>query len=235
LVTKDADKKTVKFSLSTGPIQVYYVKNIYFGNSKTDLNLCGSVGFINGTTPAPSFYTVAAAPDLTKNTVTVDLKGNIAGNAGTPDITMTLSVLTSSVAGQTDVDILNIGWTYTSQPNNTKTPYQVPMDIAGLDKSKLSANGTLNKWILFTQDSTTKSFNLKIINPADPTVVYYTLSSDMKFGEFINVINGVAHTYPGSESATFKGIMGLTEQTSSNLFLPDGVFSLWSLDTANPV
>jgi alpha-glucosidase len=55
----------------------------------------------------------------------------------------------------------------------------------------------------------------------------------MQFGEYINVINGVAHTY-GTTEQTFKGIMGLTEQTSNNLFLPDGVFSLWSLDTANP-
>jgi len=32
-----------------------------------------------------------------------------------------------------------------------------------------------------------------------------------------------------------KGIMGLFERVSSDLFLPDGVYSLWSLDTANPV
>ena len=31
------------------------------------------------------------------------------------------------------------------------------------------------------------------------------------------------------------GIMGLYERTENELYLEDGVYSLWSLDTANPV
>jgi hypothetical protein len=230
-ITKDATKNTVTFeNPDKTAIQPFYVKNIYFGNSDTDLNLCGSVG-LAADKSAP-FYTVAAAPDLTKNTVSMDLKGNLANNKGTPDITVTLSVLGTEVASDKR-DILNIFWTYTNKPAEFKTPYQVPLEIAGIDKTKLSATGTLDKWVVFTQNSTTKAFTLDIVNPAKPAVKYYTLSSDMQFGEYINVINGVAHTF-GTTEQDFKGIMGLTEQTSNNLFLPDGVFSLWSLDTANP-
>jgi alpha-glucosidase (family GH31 glycosyl hydrolase) len=50
-------------------------------------------------------------------------------------------------------------------------------------------------------------------------------------GENLNIIDGVAHTSP----TNFKGIMGLPEQVASNLFLPDGVFSLWSRDQPDPV
>jgi len=31
----------------------------------------------------------------------------------------------------------------------------------------------------------------------------------------------------------FRGIMGLAERTVDNLFLPDGVYSLWSRDSPN--
>ena len=33
----------------------------------------------------------------------------------------------------------------------------------------------------------------------------------------------------------YKGVIGLSEQVASDLFLPDGVFSLWSRDQPDPV
>ena len=44
-------------------------------------------------------------------------------------------------------------------------------------------------------------------------------------------MRGTAHT----RVANFKGLMGLAEQTTTDLFLGDGLYSLWTLDTANPV
>jgi alpha-glucosidase (family GH31 glycosyl hydrolase) len=37
-----------------------------------------------------------------------------------------------------------------------------------------------------------------------------------------------------TDPANFNGVMGLVEQVSGSLFLPDGIYSLWSLDTADP-
>lgn len=51
----------------------------------------------------------------------------------------------------------------------------------------------------------------------------------MILSEYLNIIDGVAYT----DSAS-KGIMGLAERTVSDLFLPDGVYSLWSRDIPNP-
>jgi hypothetical protein len=52
----------------------------------------------------------------------------------------------------------------------------------------------------------------------------------MILSQYLNVIDSTAVTKKGS-----KGIMGLFERVSSDLFLPDGVFSLWTFDTANPI
>jgi len=46
----------------------------------------------------------------------------------------------------------------------------------------------------------------------------------MVLGDYLNVIAGIAHTKSGD---SYKGIMGLAD-TNDDLFLEDGVYSLWS-------
>ena len=48
------------------------------------------------------------------------------------------------------------------------------------------------------------------------------------------MIDTTAMTYADTPES-YKGVMGLSEQVSSDLFLPDGVFSLWSRDQPDPV
>jgi len=52
----------------------------------------------------------------------------------------------------------------------------------------------------------------------------------MVLDSYFNYIDTQVHTAVGS-----KGILGLFERTGDELFLNDGVYSLWSYDTANPV
>lgn len=47
---------------------------------------------------------------------------------------------------------------------------------------------------------------------------------------YLNLVDLTVYT----NKTNFNGVLGLVEQVSDNLFLPDGVYSLWSLDTANP-
>jgi hypothetical protein len=56
----------------------------------------------------------------------------------------------------------------------------------------------------------------------------------MILGEYFNYIGAVAHTAPAAKVGPM-GIMGLYERTGNELYLQDGVYSLWSLDTPNPV
>lgn len=64
--------------------------------------------------------------------------------------------------------------------------------------------------------------------------VVYELNS-VVLVDYLNVISGKAKTYHDAEEGSFKGIMGLAERVVTDLFLPDGVYSLWSRDTASPV
>lgn len=62
----------------------------------------------------------------------------------------------------------------------------------------------------------------------------YELSSIILM-DYLNVIKGTAKTYSDGNEANHKGIMGLAERVVSDLFLPDGIYSLWARDTASPI
>jgi len=92
----------------------------------------------------------------------------------------------------------------------------------------------LSDYVTYTANAT-GPFTLDVISPKAGTVLY-TLTGDMQLMDYLNVINGVAHTYADAtaEPAAFKGVMGILEQTSTDLFLKDGVYTLWAKDAANP-
>jgi len=108
-----------------------------------------------------------------------------------------------------DTDILCISWTYTDHNTGKKMPYSVPQEIAGIDKTVLSDKGKLSDWLDFKYNTTTKGFEIEVKNERN----FFTLSSEMSFGEYINVIKGKAHTYTGPESdvSSFNGVMGLSQ------------------------
>ena len=98
------------------PIVFYGVKNIYYGNSKKDLNLCGAM-VSNGTHVPPQYYKVANVPDLTKASIEFNITAAVAGNPNTPDLIMRMSVIeTKNLAGAKERDILNIEWEYADKP-----------------------------------------------------------------------------------------------------------------------
>lgn len=105
-----------------------------------------------------------------------------------------------------------------------KAPFEVPADIIDVNRTDLHT-GALSDYVSITNQ--TSGVEIKVMNEAGSNPIW-TLKGFL-LGESINVMDTVAHTYV-NESVTYKGIMGLAEQVSSNLFLPDGVFSLWSRD-----
>lgn len=88
-------------------------------------------------------------------------------------------------------------------------PYTVNSTIAGIDKTVLSEVGKLSDWVDFKYNTTTKGFEIEVKNERN----FFTLSSEMSFGEYINVIKGKAHTYTGtgSDVSSFNGVMGLSQ------------------------
>jgi len=108
-----------------------------------------------------------------------------------------------------NTDILCISWTYADHNTGKKMPYTVNSTIAGIDKTVLSEVGKLSDWVDFKYNTTTKGFEIEVKNERN----FFTLSSEMSFGEYINVINGKAHTYTGtgSDVSSFNGVMGLSQ------------------------
>jgi|TARA_B110001450_G_C17638816_1_gene488435 hypothetical protein len=99
---------------------------------------------------------------------------------------MSLAVLNADLKDQHSTDILSISWTYADHTKAAKMPYTVPMDIAGIDHTTLSDEGKLSDWIRIENNTATGGFTIIVFNARD----FFTLTSEMSFGEYINVIKG---------------------------------------------
>lgn len=146
-----------------------------------------------------------------------------------PDIDLTLSVVKGAATG--DQSLLRVGWKYTNHQAH-RPAFEVPQDIVA--PLPQDATAKLSDYVTYTANAA-GPFTLDVISPGAGTVLY-TLTGDMQLMDYLNVINGVAHTYADAtaEPAAFKGVMGILEQTSTDLFLKDGVYTLWARDSANP-
>lgn len=206
----DGTALTQTLTAKTGSINTFTLRDIYFGDSSKDVNLCD---------PTSNYYKLKAAADLSTAHTTVGLTN--AQPAALQDLTLDLAVLSSGV--------VSVKWTYATQPAGWKAPFTVPENIvdAGTD---YSTTEVLSDRVKIAEDATTKAISIEIL-AADKTTSVYTIAGDMQLGEYFNTMRGTAHT----RVANFKGLMGLAEQTTTDLFLGDGLYSLWTLDTANPV
>lgn len=225
--THDATKKTLTITSTDGtPLQPMSIKNIYFGDSTKDLvGLCRIAASAAENAGMTAYYTPKTAPVLTNYTEVVPLTNTLSQY---PALDLTLSV----VKGAAAQSLLRVGWKYTDA-SPYRPAFEVPTDIVvPLD---MDTAGKLSDYVVYNANAA-GPFTLDIVNPATKTVLY-TLSGDMQLTEYLNVMNGVAHTFPDAAAnpGGFQGVMGILEQTSTSLFLKDGVYSLWSRDDANPV
>ena len=157
-------------------------------------------------------------PELTGNNVTFNL------TSMTPDalrdLTMSISLLKAGT--------VNIKYTYSNMTGVTKAPFEVPAAIIDVNRTDLHPTGKLSDFVTMTQADATSPLSIDIKNGNTTSV--FTLNGFL-LGENINVMNTTAKTYVvAPNDGSYKGVMGLSEQVSSDLFLPDGVFSLWSRD-----
>jgi alpha-glucosidase (family GH31 glycosyl hydrolase) len=110
-------------------------------------------------------------------------------------------------------------------PANGTVPFRVPSDIVDVNRTDLSEDKVLSDFVEVSSDYNLPSITIK--NSGGQTV--YSLGGFI-LDQYFNYIEATAFTAPRS-----KGILGLFERTGDELFLGDGVYSLWSRDTANPV
>ena len=57
----------------------------------------------------------------------------------------------------------------------------------------------------------------------------YTINGDMQVRNYVNHINGIAHTYAGENGTSFRGLLGPSfQEKTSDLFMKTGTYSLWT-------
>ena len=206
-VTYDDTLKTLSLANGTDVISFFNMGNVYFGNKGKDVNLCDA---------STNFYAIkdGNAPDLSKNTVETTLV-SLTPNA-LRELKITFSVLSTGN--------LNIHWTY-SDMTGVKVPFEIPNLIIDVNRTDLLEGAKLSDWVTI---SSVSPIVISVKNGAAGVEVY-TINGFI-LAEYFNHIDAVAHT----QKTNFKGLMGLFEQVASDFWLGDGIYSLWSRDTANP-
>jgi len=206
----DSAKKTLTITMEQGFIPVFEMRDIHFGVGQKDLNLCD---------PSVHFYMLADAKtpvDLKTNTATIELASQ------TPDAARNLKLQLSLY----ESGVIGVNWTY-ADANGVKTPFQVPTEIVDFPRTLRNKADTLDTYVTITQ-APNAAVAMSIKNKAGQVI--WTLNG-MVLSEYMNFISAKVNT-----DKDFKtGILGLTERVSSDLYLADGVYSLWALDTADPV
>jgi hypothetical protein len=187
------------------------MKDIYYGSSSKDINLCQPVS-------EKGFYRAQNISDINLNSNFTHIKLVHSSNSSAyMDLRFEMSFLKNGA--------FNVYWNYWDLVNPPKVPFKVPFDVVDPKYNDLG-NKTLATFAEVTQDET-GPLKVKVKNEAG-TIIWEL--DGMVLAEYYNYISAKVYTEKGS-----KGIMGLFERVSNDLFLPDGVYSLWSRDIPNPV
>ena len=217
-ITYDATNKSLKLWDITGPIDMTKLRDLYYGNSEIDQNLC--VGILGH---EKQFYKLKAGQE-------VDLTGNapisflLENNVPTahPDLNMTVTV--------TEANMVNINWRYAQQPGTVKVPYQIPSSIIDIDLTP--GHISLDEFIsiqTLTGNTDKGEFILTVLNPTDKQPIW-SLRSNMQLNQHLNMWEAIAHT----RKENFQGVMGLADQTTTDLFLGNGTYTLWNRGAPEP-
>jgi hypothetical protein len=136
---------------------------------------------------------------------------------------MNLTILSS--------EIINLKWNYqnTTDPP-VKVPFEVPDDIISVDRSDLSKTLKLQDFVSITQPSEQSEEPMTLVVKNQFGNDLWTLNG-MYLTEYLNQMDFTLNV----NSSGLTGVIGLFEQTSSDLFLKNGVYSLWARDEDDPV
>lgn len=131
--TYDEETKTLSFVGTHGPIKLFDMRDIHFGTTTTDLNLCNpETHYYHFNSPDPkTFDSNKTSLILTSNTPNV-----------IRDLNLTLSLLASGV--------INIHWTYANNTGVDKIPFEVPTTIIDPEKEILCETKNLSNYISFS-------------------------------------------------------------------------------------
>jgi len=148
-----------------------------------------------------------------------------AGDAVVPNLQLNVSVKANGM--------IQLKWNYAEDKTSMRTPFEVPDDIVTLSGMKESTTHTVADYVTLDNHGASDPNTLLTVSSeaSGNKTKIFSLGAVM-LGDYLNLMNSMVYTEKGDN---FQGIMGLAERTVDNLFLPDGVYSLWSRDIPNPV
>lgn len=144
----DTEKaETLTIATTDGsPIDLGVMKDIHYGTSATDLNLCDI---------SSQYYKVSGdALDLTGVSTKTTLT-SLTTKDLLPDLELTLTLL--------ETGVVNVHWTYA---DSKSAPFEVPTDIIQPNKDKVSTTDTLDKYVAIANPAGEGAIGIAIMNGA---------------------------------------------------------------------
>jgi len=217
----DAEQQTLTL-VPKETIKVEHLHNIHYGSSaKGDVDLC--------LTSPNTRYKVLAPENVTLNSHNVSL--TLVTDSLYPNLTLNISMKKN--------EMIHIKWGYQNNTNGNHTykiPFEVPQDIVATNdladcySCSLADFVRIINWEGASDSNSSCMIQFYRMNNGVKVPVFEI--QDIVLNDYVNVFRtGVYTRYQGGYA---RRIMGLSEQVAKDLFLDDGVYSLWSRDVASP-
>ena len=181
-----------------------------FGVKSRDINLCEA-------NAANYYWQDDNKPDLTKASATGVIQSDL--DAVYPKMKVEMAVLKTGA--------LSVHWDFLDKTTLAKTPFEVPKSIVDSKRDEPAESGALSDWVSIGD----KGQNLVTIKSGASGVEVFNLQGLI----LDSYLNKMVNQLKVKGDADFQGVMGLAESVSSELFLKDGIYSLWSHDIPSPV
>jgi len=132
--------------------------------------------------------------------------------------------------------VINLHWNFASTEGLKKIPFEVPLSVVDPKKDQLHDDSkSLGDFISVAQAPSTGAVSITVRNGDDTDSVTVWELENLVLTEYFNKIEATAYTTPSTDPVGYKGILGLGQRTSDDLFLQDGVQTLWARDAADPL
>jgi maltase-glucoamylase len=219
-ITKDADMQTVtltKSSDNAADLKFYDITNVYFGDSKTDFNLCQVIN--------RAWVTATGAVDLVdKQSVSFKLKPFLTTGDQT-QILVTISILeplANQKMGDLRIEMSNF------RDIDPYVAYKPEGVISGA--RVVAKTGSLADRMIIMPGSTSTHFQMQVLSTKDgKTVVWDTNDHPIQLSEYLMTWGADLKTGVDTD---FTGAFGLGERVDE-FMIRDGVYSFWNRDSPN--
>jgi alpha-glucosidase (family GH31 glycosyl hydrolase) len=192
------------------PLMFSQIGNVFYGNKKTDLNLCQEKGFEYEVDPKTDLQSLLAQPEATFTLIHKE-------KVGLPDLKVTV--------GTYDEGIINVKWTY-ADATGKRTHFPVPDLLVDTSKKSKNVTAPIGDFVVITMDP----FTIKIRSNKESNETLFEIDR-LVYDQYLNWIGMKAFTQTGGKEGR-AGILGLGErsQSRSSFFYRNGIYPMWAFD-----